>query len=110
MISAARGGELARRIDPGRAVALPHEPAGHPDTTYLCVVDEARNVVSYIHSLYAGNGVVAGDTGILLNNRMGCFSLDPDSPNRLAPAKRPVHTSSSCMLVQHGLPRVVGAT
>jgi gamma-glutamyltranspeptidase len=41
-------------------------------------------VVSYIHSLHAGNGVVAGDTGILLNNRMGCFSLDPSSPNRLA--------------------------
>ncbi len=39
---------------------------GHPDTTYLCVVDEAPNVVSYIHSLYAGNGVVAGDTGIRL--------------------------------------------
>ena len=110
MISAERGGALARRIDPGRAVALPHEPAGHPDTTYLCVVDEARNVVSYIHSLYAGNGVVAGDTGILLNNRMGCFSLDPDSPNRLAPGKRPVHTLNSWMLVQNGLPRVVGGT
>jgi len=41
------------------------------------VVDEARNVVSYVHSLYAGNGVVAGDPGILLNKRMGCFSLGP---------------------------------
>jgi gamma-glutamyltranspeptidase len=39
-------------------------------------------VVSYIHSLYAGNGVAAGDTGILLNNGMGCFSLDPSSPSR----------------------------
>ena len=28
------------------------------------MVDEARNVVSYIHSLYPGNGVVAGDTGM----------------------------------------------
>jgi len=98
MIAAERGRALAQRIDLHRAVALPHEPASHPDTTYLCVVDEARNVVSYIHSLYAGNGVVAGDTGILLNNRMGCFSLDPDSPNRLAPGKRPVHTLNSWML------------
>jgi len=110
MISAERGHALARRIDPSHAVALPHEPVGHPDTTYLCVVDEARNVVSYIHSLYAGNGVVAGNTGILLNNRMGCFSLDPDSPNRLAPGKRPVHTLNSWMLLQNGLPRVVGGT
>jgi gamma-glutamyltranspeptidase/glutathione hydrolase len=74
------------------------------------VVDEARNVVSYIHSLYAGNGVVAGDTGILLNNRMDCFSLDPNSPNRLAPGKRPVHTLNSWMLLENGTPQVVGGT
>jgi gamma-glutamyltranspeptidase / glutathione hydrolase len=101
---------LARRIDPGRAAALQTEAAGHPDTTYLCVVDEARNVVSYIHSLYAGNGVVAGGTGILLNNRMGCFSLDAGSPNCLAPATRPVHTLNSWMLFKDGSPHVVGGT
>ena len=110
MVSAEQGHALARRIDPSRATALRQDPAGHPDTTYLCVVDEARNVVSYIHSLYAGNGVVAGETGILLNNRMGCFSLDPNSPNRLAPGKRPVHTLNSWMLLQHGMPQVVGGT
>jgi gamma-glutamyltranspeptidase / glutathione hydrolase len=110
MISSQRGRELARQIDHRRAAALRQEPVGHPDTTYLCVVDEARNVVSYIHSLYAGNGVVAGDTGILLNNRMGCFSLDPNSPNRLAPGKRPVHTLNSWMLWQNGMPQAVGGT
>jgi gamma-glutamyltranspeptidase/glutathione hydrolase len=110
VLSTERGHALAERIDPRRAAALQQEPAGHPDTTYLCVVDEARNVVSYIHSLYAGNGVVAGDTGILLNNRMGCFSLDPNSPNRLAPGKRPVHTLNSWMLLQDGAPQVVGGT
>lgn len=110
LFSAERGHALARRIDQKRAAALQHEAAGHPDTTYLCVVDEARNVVSYIHSLYAGNGVVVGDTGILLNNRMDCFSLDPNSPNRLAPGKRPVHTLNSWMLLQDGRPQIVGGT
>jgi gamma-glutamyltranspeptidase/glutathione hydrolase len=110
LLSRERGQALARRIDQRRAGALQPETAGHPDTTYLCVVDEARNVVSYIHSLYAGNGVVAGDTGILLNNRMGCFSLDENSPNRLAPGKRPIHTLNSWMLLQNGTPRVVGGT
>jgi gamma-glutamyltranspeptidase/glutathione hydrolase len=110
LLSRQRGRELAARIDPQRAAALSGEGAGHPDTTYLCVVDEARNVVSYIHSLYAGNGVVAGGTGILLNNRMGCFSLDAKGPNRLAPGKRPVHTLNSWMLLENGTPRLVGGT
>jgi gamma-glutamyltranspeptidase/glutathione hydrolase len=110
LLSDERGRALAKRIDRRRAAPLQQELAGHPDTTYLCVVDEARNVVSYIHSLYAGNGVVAGDTGILLNNRMGCFTLDPTSPNRLAPGKRPVHTLNSWMLLQNGTPQVVGGT
>jgi gamma-glutamyltranspeptidase/glutathione hydrolase len=110
LLSSERGKALAARIDRRHAAALQAEAAGHPDTTYLCVVDEARNVVSYIHSLYAGNGVVAGDTGILLNNRMGCFSLDENSPNRLAPGKRPIHTLNSWMLLQNGMPQVVGGT
>jgi gamma-glutamyltranspeptidase/glutathione hydrolase len=110
LLSDERGRALAQRIDRRRAAPLQQEMAGHPDTTYLCVVDEARNVVSYIHSLYAGNGVVAGDTGILLNNRMGCFTLDPSSPNRLAPGKRPVHTLNSWMLLENGTPQVVGGT
>ena len=110
LLSKARAAALAGQIDRRHAAPLHPEPAGHPDTTYLCVVDEARNVVSYIHSLYAGNGVVAGDTGILLNNRMCCFSLDEDSPNRLAPGKRPIHTLNSWMLVRDGRPHTVGGT
>ena len=42
-----RAKSLARHVDPPRAGALEPETAGHPDTTYLCVVDEALNVVSY---------------------------------------------------------------
>ena len=110
LLAKSRAASLAQRIDLRRAAPLQPAPAGHPDTTYLCVVDEARNVVSYIHSLYAGNGVVAGETGILLNNRMGCFSLEEDSPNRLAPGKRPMHTLNSWMLLRDGRPRMVGGT
>jgi gamma-glutamyltranspeptidase / glutathione hydrolase len=110
LLAKSHAASLARRIDQGHAAPLQPVPAGHPDTTYLCVVDEARNVVSYIHSLYAGNGVVAGDTGILLNNRMCCFSLEESSPNRLAPGKRPIHTLNSWMLLRDGRPHTVGGT
>jgi gamma-glutamyltranspeptidase/glutathione hydrolase len=64
------------------------------DTVLLCVADDEGNVVSYINSRFAGfgSGLVAGDTGIALQNRGSSFSLDPDHPNRIEPGKRPFHT------------------
>ncbi len=89
-----------------RAAAIGEEPltdveVGTPaatgedaDTALLCVADGAGNVVSYINSRFAGfgSGLVAGDTGIALQNRGASFSLDPDHPNRFEPGKRPFHT------------------
>jgi gamma-glutamyltranspeptidase/glutathione hydrolase len=110
LLSATHARLQAQRLDRRRATGLAPVPPEPPDTTYLCAVDRARTIVSYIHSLYGGSGVVAGDTGILLNNRMAGFSLDPHSPNSLAPGKRPIHTLNSWMLVQDQLPRAVGGT
>ena len=64
------------------------------DTIYLTVVDKDHNAVSLISSLYFsfGSGVAAGDTGILLQNRGACFSLDTAHPNALAPGKRAYQT------------------
>jgi gamma-glutamyltranspeptidase/glutathione hydrolase len=69
-------------------------PAEDADTVLLCVADDAGNLVSYINSRFAGfgSGLVAGDTGIALQNRGASFSLDDDHPNRLEPRKRPFHT------------------
>jgi gamma-glutamyltranspeptidase / glutathione hydrolase len=110
LLSATHARLQAQRLDRRRAAGLAPLPAEPPDTTYLCTVDRARTIVSYIHSLYGGSGVVAGDTGILLNNRMAGFSLDPNSPNRLDPGKRPIHTLNSWMLFQDEQPRAVGGT
>ena len=110
LLSPHRAAEMARRIDRGRAAPITVPVDAGADTTYLCVVDSDRNVVSYIHSLYGGNGVVAGDTGVLLNNRMRCFSLDDSSPNRLGPGRRPMHTLNSWLLCQGNEPRYVGGT
>jgi gamma-glutamyltranspeptidase/glutathione hydrolase len=58
------------------------------------VVDRDGNAVSLIQSLYGlyGSTVVAGETGVVLQNRGAYFSLDPDHPNRLEPGKVPLHT------------------
>jgi gamma-glutamyltranspeptidase/glutathione hydrolase len=72
----------------------PPEPPEDADTVLLTVADDEGNVVSYINSRFAGfgSGLVAGDTGIALQNRGSSFSLDTDHPNRLEPGKRPFHT------------------
>ncbi|MCC6314504.1 MAG: gamma-glutamyltransferase family protein [Thermomicrobiales bacterium] len=84
------------------------------DTTYLCAIDDRGMMVSLIVSLSAafGSGIVAGDTGVLLNNRAGHgFSLDPAHPNVYAPGKRTMHTLN-CFLLgdRNGLPLLAGGT
>jgi gamma-glutamyltranspeptidase / glutathione hydrolase len=72
----------------------------HADTTSLVVADGEGRVVTYIHSLYSGSGVVVPGTGIMMNSRLMGFALDPDSPNVLAPGKRPVHTLNAVMVTR----------
>ena len=102
--------DMMRAHDQVNAGLIP-ERAG--DTTYLCAIDGEGNAVSFIHSLSAafGSNVVAGDTGILLNNRAGRgFELEPGHPNVIAPGKRTMHTLNCYMVVEHGRPRWVGGT
>ena len=76
------------------------------NTTYVAVVDRDGNVASFLNSLRNpfGSGLVAGDTGILLQNRGKDFSLDPNSVNRLEPRKRTMHTLNPAMLFKDGAP------
>jgi gamma-glutamyltranspeptidase/glutathione hydrolase len=93
-------------IDPERAIDPPSfgDVRLGSDTTYFTVVDKDRNAVSFINSIFAafGSGIVAGDTGIMLQNRGAGFSLDPDHPNRLEPGKRPFHTLIPAMVFRDG--------
>jgi gamma-glutamyltranspeptidase/glutathione hydrolase len=87
---------------------LPGSPAAFGNTVYVACVDSERNVVSLINSLFEsisfGSGVVAGDTGICLQNRGASFVADPDHPNVLAPGKRPFQTIIPAMLLQDERP------
>jgi gamma-glutamyltranspeptidase / glutathione hydrolase len=101
-----------RRAIAGRA-AEHVEPAALPaDTTYLAVVDRDGNAVSLIESVFSafGSATVVPGTGILLNNRLSGFSLDPRSPNALAAGKRPVHTLNTVIVLDGSSPRFVYGT
>ena len=75
-------------------IGVPNANAEDADTILLTVGDDEGNLVSYINSRFAGfgSGLVAGETGIALQNRGASFSLDPDDPNAIEPGKRPFHT------------------
>jgi gamma-glutamyltranspeptidase/glutathione hydrolase len=100
----------AALIDPAKARTrvAPGVMPGGGDTVYLTTADAAGNVCSLINSLYFafGSGIVAGDTGIVLQNRGAGFSLDPAHPNVLAPSKRPFHTLVPAMMMKDGRPLV----
>ncbi len=96
------------RIDPTRALTHPVSSGlpNHLDTIYLSVVDRERNACSFINSLYHpwGSGVVAGETGIMLQNRGGGFNLIEGHANCIAPAKRPLHTIIPAIVYQDERP------
>jgi len=112
----------ARRIeaiDPNKmadivpAGVLSQSGSPNPSTSYFCVMDAEGNAVSFIHSLsmYYGCGFVAGDTGILLNDRTARgFYLDEGHVNVIAPGKRTVNTIHNYMVMRKGELMLVGGT
>jgi gamma-glutamyltranspeptidase/glutathione hydrolase len=102
-----------RRARISRRTAMPAGAASaEGDTVAIVTADAHGNAVSLIQSLYHefGSGVVAGDTGVLLQNRGAAFSLDPTHANCLAPRKRPAHTLIPVMYLLGGRPRLVCGT
>jgi gamma-glutamyltranspeptidase/glutathione hydrolase len=100
-----------REIDPARARPAPAAVASS-DTTSFVVADRDGNCCSFIQSIFSpwGSAVTIEGTGIIMNNRMRGFSLDPTSPNVLAPGKRTMHTLNTYMVFRNGRPYIIGNT
>jgi len=81
-------------------------PRPTADTTAIEVVDKDGNLFSATPSSgwLLGGAYIAGDTGVPMSNRLTVFDLDPESPNVLAPGKRPRTTLSPCMVLKDGAP------
>ena len=98
----------AALIDPNRAKRFGEGHADRGGTIYLTAADERGMMVSFIQSNYMGfgSGVVVPEWGLSLQNRGHAFSLDPASPNCVAPRKRPFHTIIPGFLTKDGLPQM----
>ncbi|AIX49992.1 gamma-glutamyltransferase [Pantoea eucrina] len=96
-------------IKPGKLA-----PYESNQTTHFSVVDKAGNAVAVTYTLntYFGSGIVAGSSGILMNNEMDDFSAKPGTPNvyglvggeanAIQPAKRPLSSMSPTIVAKEG--------
>ncbi|WP_049292608.1 gamma-glutamyltransferase [Franconibacter helveticus] len=99
----------SKEIKPGNI-----SPYESNQTTHFSVVDKDGNAVAVTYTLNTdfGSGIVAGNTGILLNNEMDDFSAKPGVPNvyglvggdanAVGPKKRPLSSMSPTIVVKEG--------
>jgi gamma-glutamyltranspeptidase/glutathione hydrolase len=111
-------------IDPDRATpssdalfATP--PREGSNTTHFSVVDSSGNAVSNTYTLNFpyGVGLVAGGTGVLLNNELDDFTAAPGASNAFGlvgfeanlpgPGKRPLSSMSPTIVLKDGKPVLV---
>ncbi|MEM9062091.1 MAG: gamma-glutamyltransferase [Pseudomonadota bacterium] len=106
LLSAAYADKLRDAIDMKKARDPMPEPdlVRHKDTVYISVVDAEGNACSFINTLFHGwgAGLMSPKTGVVFTNRAQGFSLDPASPNRIEPGKRPLHTIIPGMVTKGG--------
>ena len=105
LLSDAHIEQLLKLYDPQKhnpKIALP-DPAGS-DTIYLSIVDRDGMAVSFINSVFSwfGSGIMAPNSGIILQNRGSGFNLIKGHANAIGPSKRPFHTIIPAMVTKNG--------
>jgi gamma-glutamyltranspeptidase / glutathione hydrolase len=108
LLSKSYATSLCGKVDPRRASgsgsSLASEGAG--DTIVLSAGDSEGNMVSWVNSNFSefGSGITVPGYGFVLHNRGQLFTLDPASPNALAPHKRPYNTLSAGFVMRNNQP------
>ena len=106
LISKEYAAGLCASIDMKKARPAPPVEMPNNGTVYLTTADSEGNMVSFIYSIFAefGSGIVVPGYGFVLNDRAAQFSLNPSSPNVIAPKKRPFHTLIPGFIMKDGRP------
>ncbi len=103
--------DRAAMIDPNTVRTWPMDDvpdiAGGGDTTTLHAVDRYGNVAAVTTSIGI-SFIVAGETGIHMNERISFMSNDPDHPNAIEPGKKVRHTSMPYLAMDNGRPFIAG--
>jgi gamma-glutamyltranspeptidase/glutathione hydrolase len=93
----ARAGSLAEALG---------EPAGHPSTTHISVLDASGNAASLSASTGCGSGFFVPGTGIQLNNMLGEPDLNPGGV-AATPGARLTSMMAPSLVLSRGTPRLV---
>ncbi|HXT08291.1 MAG TPA: gamma-glutamyltransferase [Roseiarcus sp.] len=127
LISKAYAAKIRAAIDPDRATRSADLAPGKPphegvNTTHFSIVDQWGNAVGVTYTLngWFGAGMVAGDTGVLLNNEMDDFTAKVGAPNQfglvqgeqnaIQPGKTPLSSMTPTVVVKDGKPVMVVGT
>jgi gamma-glutamyltranspeptidase / glutathione hydrolase len=103
------------RIEPNRTHPSPEFRTREHGTTHIIVADGMGNVVTLTTTINApfGAQIVAGDTGLILNDELDDFSSPQDlagfgvvglGPNRPRPGVRPVSSMTPAIVFEGGMP------
>jgi gamma-glutamyltranspeptidase/glutathione hydrolase len=106
LLSKSYAATLCPRISMDKAAEPSVQGGLDGGTIYLTTADRWGNMVSLIHSVFSvyGSGATVAPYGFILHNRGVAFSLNPESPNIVAPRKRPFHSIIAGFVMQDGNP------
>ncbi len=106
MISKEYAATLCSKINPNMASKPGVAGGTEGGTIYMAAADRWGNMVSLVHSVFGvyGSRAVVPPYGFVLHNRGSAFSLDPKSPNIVAPHKRPFHSIIAGFVMKDGAP------
>ena len=108
LLSAQYAASLCSQMSADRAatISAPGPDSGISDTIVLSTADRWGNMVSWVNSNYDefGSGITVPGYGFILHDRGALFTLDPKSPNVIAPHKRPFNTLCAAFITRNGAP------
>jgi gamma-glutamyltranspeptidase/glutathione hydrolase len=119
LVSKTYADKIRATIDPAKAGNSKDVQQGTPphegmETTHSSIVDAKGNAIAVTYTINAlfGAGVIAGDTGFLLNDEMDDFTTKPGAANMfglvqgkknaIAPGKRPLSSMSPTIVMKDG--------